>query len=97
MNNIIILTKKLQEGEKLRMSLKKFDEALGVVPCLTKEEVLNDPSKTKDCEYIFSTWFMPEFKEEEVALCFPNLKAIYYAAGTVKYFAEPFLKKDCSA
>ena len=93
MNNIIILTKKHQEGEKLRMSLKKFDETLGAVPCLTKEDVLNDPSKTEGCEYIFSTWFMPEFTEEEVTRCFPNLKAIYYAAGTVKYFAEPFLKK----
>lgn len=93
MNNIIILTKILQEGEKLRMSLKKFDETLGAVPCLTKENVLNNPAKTEACEYIFSTWFMPEFTEEEVARCFPNLKAIYYAAGTVKYFAEPFMKK----
>ena len=65
MNNIIILTKKLQEGEKLRMSLSKFDETLDAVPCLTKEDVLNDPSKTEGCEYIFSTWFMPEFTEEE--------------------------------
>ncbi len=94
MNNIIILTKKLQEGEKLSMSLKRFDEELGAVPCLTKEDVLNNPVKVENCEYIFSTWFMPEFTEEEVARCFPNLKAIYYAAGTVKYFAEPFLKKD---
>ena len=94
MNNIIILTKKLQEGEKLRMSLKQFDEALGVVPCLTKQDVLNDLVQAENCEYIFSTWYMPEFSEEEVARCFPNLKAIYYAAGTVKYFAEPFMKKD---
>lgn len=94
MNNIIVLTKKLQQGEKLRMSLKWFDEELGAVPCLTKEDVLNNPVKVENCEYIFSTWFMPEFTEEEVVRCFPNLKAIYYAAGTVKYFAEPFLKND---
>lgn len=94
MNNIIVLTKKLQQGEKLRMSLKRFDEELGAVPCLTKEDVLNNPVKVENCEYIFSTWFMPEFTEEEVVRCFPNLKAIYYAAGTVKYFAEPFLKND---
>ena len=94
MNNIIILTKKLQEGEKLRMSLKQFDEALGVVPCLTKEDVLKDPVQAENCEYIFSTWYMPEFTEEEITRCFPKLTAIYYAAGTVKYFAEPFLKKD---
>ena len=76
MNKITILTKNLQEGEKLRMSLKKFDETLGAVPCLTKEDVLNDPNKTETCECIFSTWYMPEFTEEEVAKCFPNLKAV---------------------
>ena len=48
MNNIIILTKKLQEGEKLRMSLKRFDEELGAVPCLTKENVLNNPVKVEN-------------------------------------------------
>lgn len=94
MNNIIILTKKLQEGKKLRMSLKQFDEALGVVPCLSKEEVRKDPVQAENCEYIFSTWYMPEFTEEEITRYFPKLTAIYYAAGTVKYFAEPFLKKD---
>lgn len=93
MNKIIILTKKAQEGEKLRFSLQKFDEALGAVPCLTKESILNNPVQAENCEYIFSTWFMPEFTEEEIAHYFSNLKAIYYAAGTVKYFAEPFLKK----
>ena len=94
MNKIIILTKKLEQGEKLRKSLKRFDEELGAVPCFTKEDVLNNPFKVENCENIFSTWFMPEFTEEEVARCFPKLIAIYYAAGTVKYFAEPFLKKD---
>ena len=94
MNNIIILTKKLQEGKKLRMSLRQFDEALGVVPCLSKEEVRKDPVQAENCEYIFSTWYMPEFTEEEITRYFPKLTAIYYAAGTVKYFAEPFLKKD---
>jgi phosphoglycerate dehydrogenase-like enzyme len=45
-----------------------------------------------DVEYIFSTWYMPVFSEAEVKQFFPNLKAIFYAAGSVKYFAESFLK-----
>lgn len=93
MNKIIILTKKVQEGEKLRISLKKFDETLGSIISITKKDIVNNTALTRDCEYIFSTWFMPEFTEGEVTKYFPNLKAIYYAAGTVKYFAEPFMKK----
>ncbi len=42
-------------------------------------------------EYIFSTWGMLELNEEQIKEYFSNLKAIFYAAGTVKYFAEPFL------
>lgn len=91
--NIIILTKNQKDGEKLRRSLKGFDEQLSFVPCLTKEDVASCPEKTKDCEYIFSTWYMPDFNDDEIEKFFPSLKAIYYAAGTVKYFAEPFLNK----
>ena len=35
---------------------------------------------------------MPVFSECEVKELFPSLEAVFYAAGTVKYFAEPFLK-----
>lgn len=93
MNKIIILTKTLQEGEKLRISLEKHDTSLGNIICFIKEDIINNTELARDCEYIFSTWYMPEFTEEEVTKCFPNLKAIYYSAGTVKYFAEPFMKK----
>lgn len=92
MSKIIILTKKIQEGDKLRKSLIQFDMTLAATPCLVKENLIKEPSTFIDCEYIFSTWYMPEFLEEEVKILFPNLKAIFYAAGTVKYFAEPFLK-----
>jgi len=89
----IILTKKLQEGEKLRRSLQTFDEGGASFPCLTKAEVEKQTSELKECEYIFSTWYMPEFTEEEISKYFPSLKCVFYAAGTVKYFAEPFLKR----
>lgn len=91
--NIIILTKSLLDGDKLKMSLKTFDETFSSVPCFTKDDVLKRHEQVMSCEYIFSTWYMPEFSEIEIESYFPNLKAIFYAAGTVKYFAEPFLKK----
>lgn len=58
-----------------------------------KGDVMINPSAFKDIKYIFSTWDMPEFTEEEIGAVFPKLEAVFYAAGTVKYFAEPFLNK----
>ncbi len=45
----------------------------------------------KDCEIGFSTWGMPRFTEEEIREYMPRLRAVFYAAGTVQYFARPFL------
>lgn len=59
-----------------------------------KEDVLSNPFLFKNVKYVFSTWNMPEFTESEIDEFFPNLEAVFYAAGTVKYFAEPFLKKE---
>ena len=56
-----------------------------------KEEVLRDPALFSDIAFIFSTWGMPEFTEDEIKLCFPSLKCVFYGAGTVQRFARPFL------
>lgn len=45
----------------------------------------------KDVEVIFSTWGMSVLSEEEIKSIFPSLKCVFYAAGTVQYFARPFL------
>ncbi len=45
-----------------------------------------------DCEIAFSTWGMPKFTKEEIKEYMPSLKAVFYSAGTVQYFAEPFLE-----
>ncbi len=45
-----------------------------------------------DLEVIFSTWGMPVLKAEQIARM-PKLKAVFYAAGTVKKFATPFLER----
>ena len=46
----------------------------------------------KDCEIAFSTWGMPKFTKEEIKEYMPKLKAVFYSAGTVQYFARPFLE-----
>lgn len=42
-------------------------------------------------DYVFSTWGMFPLTEEEIKEYLPNLKAVFYSAGTVQYFARPFL------
>lgn len=56
----------------------------------TKDDVLKDPQAFSKVETIFTTWGMPAFTEEEIRNAFPSLKAVYYAAGSVRYFAAPF-------
>jgi phosphoglycerate dehydrogenase-like enzyme len=46
----------------------------------------------KDVQFVFSTWGMPPLTEEQVGWL-PSLKAVFYAAGSVQYFARPFLNK----
>lgn len=58
-----------------------------------RDEVLAEPSRFADTEFIFSSWGMPAFTEEEIAACFPSLRCVFYAAGTVQSFARPFLNR----
>jgi len=55
----------------------------------TKKDVLS--GNFTSTEYIFSTWGMPVFTEDEIKTYLPSLKAIFYAAGSVQQFARPFL------
>lgn len=57
----------------------------------TKADVLQNARDFQNTEYVFSTWGMPAFTEEEIKACFPALKAVFYGAGTVQKFARPFL------
>lgn len=57
----------------------------------SKKQLLE--SGMTDVEVIYSTWGMPVLTSEEIEKCLPNLKEIYYAAGTVKFFAKPYLER----
>ena len=59
----------------------------------TKADLLADPAAFSDVEVIFSTWGMPVLTEEEIARCLPNLKCLFYGAGTVQKFVRPFLRR----
>lgn len=57
----------------------------------TKADLLKEPGRFSDVELLFSTWGMPSLDENEIKLCLPSLKCVFYGAGTVQSFARPFL------
>jgi phosphoglycerate dehydrogenase-like enzyme len=59
----------------------------------TKKDLVANPSLSKDCNFIFSTWGMETFSSQEIDTYFPSLQAVFYAAGSVQNFARPFLSK----
>ena len=74
--------------------LEELQTLTSVEPVLfTKADILREPERFAETEYLFSTWGMPVFTEQEIAMCFPSLKAVFYGAGTVQAFARPFLAR----
>ncbi len=59
--------------------------------CFTKDDLFNNKEAFKNVKYIFSSWGMVTLNKEEVRDIFPNLKHIFYGAGSVQYFAKPFM------
>jgi phosphoglycerate dehydrogenase-like enzyme len=47
----------------------------------------------KSADVVFSTWGMPVLTEEEIERYLPNLRVVFYGAGTVQSFARPFLAR----
>lgn len=65
-----------------------------VLPGVVTEETLEARrEELRACEAIFCGWDMLELTEEQVAEFFPNLRVLFYAAGSVRYFAAPFLRR----
>ena len=64
----------------------------GVAPrVFTSADILADAAA--DADAIFSSWGMPTLTAEEIAAHLPRLRAVFYAAGSVQFFARPFLER----
>ena len=59
---------------------------------LGRKDLAANTAFLAECEVAFATWGMPALTKEEIARFLPRLKAVFYAAGTVQYFARPFLE-----
>ena len=71
--------------------LEKLGEYGELSDRIGKKNINEHKKWLSDCEIAFATWGMPVFSEEEIKEYFPSLKAVFYSAGTVQYFAKPFL------
>lgn len=47
----------------------------------------------RDIEVIFGTWGLPALTAKQLDRM-PNLRAVFFAAGSVNYFARPFLERN---
>lgn len=87
MSNILFLA---VEEQNLHNAYTPEQLALGEI---RTNEQLTAGEPMPEVEYIFSTWGMARLTEEQIARLLPGLKAVFYAAGTVQYFARPFLNR----
>lgn len=72
--------------------LRKLEEYGELSKRINRKSLVENADFLADCEIAFSTWGMPKFTKEEIAKYMPKLKAVFYSAGTVQYFARPFLE-----
>ncbi len=75
--------------EPLMTRMKELCEVYPVL--IKKDEMENHREALKKAKYVFSTWGMVQLSEEEIKEYLPNLKAVFYGAGSVQQFARPFL------
>lgn len=72
---------------------REIAEELGLAPAaFALEDLEKHKEEYGQVTYIFSTWGMLELTKEQIQRYFPALRAVFYAAGTVQYFARPFLE-----
>jgi len=72
-----------------------LENELNFLPMITdRTEMDNRRAELREVEIIFSTWGMLSLSEEELETYLPDLKAVFYAAGSVQSFARPFLNRN---
>ncbi len=75
-------------SEAVLEKLRKYGE---ISERIDKSNINEHKEFLGQCEVAFATWGMLKFTEEEIKEYLPSLKMLFYSAGTVQYFAEPFL------
>lgn len=89
----IILTDNKSNGVDFQTYLISQSKEFEDIEVIDKPNLRAHPEIAHQVKYIFSTWNMPTFSQQEIAETLPSLRAIFYAAGDTRYFAAPFKAK----
>jgi phosphoglycerate dehydrogenase-like enzyme len=72
---------------------ERVEELCDCLPEVVTEETFDaHAAELADCQALFSTWGMPRLDSRQLARM-PALEVVFYAAGTVQFFARPFLER----
>ncbi len=76
---------------------EKLCTMLDMLPfVVTDYNMAQHETELKAIEVVIATWHMPVLSKDEISHYFPSLKAVFYAAGSVRYFAIPYLELGIS-
>ena len=70
---------------------EKLRAELDFLPDVKSREEIYTRDDLRTADVIFSTWGMIALSKDEITKYFPNLRSVFYAAGTVQGFARPFI------
>lgn len=72
---------------------KKISEKTDMLPPVkSADEFFKRADEMKTVEIVFSTWGMLKLTAEQIKAYLPRLRAVFYSAGTVQYFAKPYIE-----
>jgi phosphoglycerate dehydrogenase-like enzyme len=75
--------------------MRQVNELVDLHPEIIDRSLLEENRELlRETEIAFSTWGMCQLTPDEIRQYLPNLKAVFYAAGSVQYFARPFLEQE---
>lgn len=94
MKKSIILTDSDYDAKRVfdSVSLNTIKTETQFLGTYSKSAFIENADSLRDVSYVFSTWGMPHFSDEEIKLFFPALECVFYAAGSVQGFAKEFIE-----
>lgn len=95
LKGLYVMSPNVFENVYSQESQKKISEYCEILaPVMSKGELLENTEILKDVDVIFSSWGAPLF-DETLLDAAPNLKVVFYGAGTLKHvLTDAFWQRD---
>lgn len=95
MKKTVLLSNDLKQFNSVysQEAIEKLKSVSNVYDTIISTENVNDHIQAiEEADYVFSTWGVPIFTNEIIDKM-KNLKCFFYAASSVKHFADPYMAK----